>query len=213
MIKELILNRDYEGLRKALSGNPALANEGIPYDENNSAKAHPLHRLCDAVFNNTLTDEEAIEIAGIFLKHGANINGNTAEEKKDTPLIAAASLNAEDTGIFYVDQGADIHHAGCHGGTALHWAAWTGRDKLVKRLLQEKQDINKLCIDHTATPLFWAVHGYMFNNGKNRHHQIECARLLLEAGADKTIPNIEGKQPVEILDNEDVTLKELLSKV
>jgi uncharacterized protein len=32
-IKKLIDNKDHEGLRQALSKNPGLANEGIPFDE------------------------------------------------------------------------------------------------------------------------------------------------------------------------------------
>ena len=210
-MRTLIATRDYNGIKKALEQDPSLANEGIPFDEKNTAKAHPLHRICDGVFNNIFSDEEAIEMAKIFLSFGANINGNEFAEKKDTPLIAAASLHAEKTGIFYVDQGADIHHAGCHGGTALHWAAWVGKDKLVKRLLQENPEINKRCIDFKSTPLFWAIHGYKHGGGKNTESYTSCVRLLLEAGADNTIPNIDGKQPIEILDEDDVELKELLN--
>jgi hypothetical protein len=32
-MKELINNKDYEGIKKALSQNPSLANEGIPFDK------------------------------------------------------------------------------------------------------------------------------------------------------------------------------------
>ncbi len=103
-LKKLIDNKDYPGIEQALSDNPALANEEIPYDEMNSTKAHPLHRICDGVFTGKYTDEEAVEMARIFIEHGANVNGNRMEIKKDTPLIAAASLNADKVAILYIRQ-------------------------------------------------------------------------------------------------------------
>ncbi|MVT10555.1 ankyrin repeat domain-containing protein [Chitinophaga tropicalis] len=205
-MRDLINHKDYEGIKKALAQNPSLANEGIPFDEKNTAKAHPLHRICDGVFAHTYTDKEAVEMARIFLAYGANINGYELIEKYDTPLIAAASLHAEEVGILYIENGAFIHHAGCHGGTALHWAAWVGRDKLVERLIREKADIHKQCIDFKGTPLLWAVHGFKHGGLENRHHQVECIRLLIEAGADKTTPNIAGSRPQDFLDEQDTAL-------
>src|SRR3954465_7522412 len=117
--------------------NPVLADEGItiPFDNKCTTKAHPLHRICDAVFAKKITNEEAIEMAKIFLEFGADIDGEK-KENKDTPLLAASSLHAEQLGIFYIDNGADIFHADKNdGATALHWAAFCGRDKLVKKLI------------------------------------------------------------------------------
>ncbi|MGF6929156.1 ankyrin repeat protein [Chitinophaga sp. W2I13] len=209
-MKELISNKDYEGIEKALSQNPSLANEGIPFDEKNTTKAHPLHRICDGVFAHTYTDQEAVEMARIFLAHGANVNGNELTEGRDTPLIAAASLHAEEVGILYIENGAAIDHAGCHGGTALHWGAWTGQDKLLARLIRENADIHKRCIDFKGTPLLWAVHGLKHGGPENRHHQVECVRLLIAAGADKTVPNIDGTTPLEFLEEADKDLIDLL---
>jgi uncharacterized protein len=209
-MRELILNKDYEGIRQALTDNPALANEGIPYDAANPTKAHPLHRICDGVFIKKITDDEAIKIAKIFLEYGARINGNEMIEKKDTPLIAAASLHADQLAIFYIENGADIHHAGTHGGTALHWAAWCGRPSVVKRLLKGGAELNRRCIDFKSTPLFWAVHGLKSGNNKNLPDYQECIKYLLEAGADKTIPNADGKTIFDLLTDEDAVLKKQL---
>ncbi|MBO9730313.1 MAG: ankyrin repeat domain-containing protein [Chitinophaga sp.] len=209
-MKELIDNNDLEGIRKALSENASLANEGIPFDEENPTKAHPLHRICDGVFAHAFTDQEGVEMAQIFLSYGANVNGNTLETGQDTPLTAAASLHAEEVGILYINNGADIHHAGCHGGTALHWAAWVGRDKLVEKLIREGAAINQRCTEFHGSPLLWAVHGYKYGGIKNRHQQAACVRLLLAAGADKTIPNIDGTTPLEFLEEQDEELIQLL---
>lgn len=208
---KLLDKKDYEGLSHCLSQNPGLANEGIPYDNVNATKAHPLHRVCDRVFSKEYTDEEASKIAKIFLEHGANVDGNTLTIKQDTPLIAAASLHADDVAILYIENGADIKHAGCHGGTALHWASWCGRPKVVKRLIEGGGEIDKKCIDFKATPLFWAVHGLKKEDKNNRHGHLECIKILINSGADKSIPNIEGESVVDLLENEDVELKELLA--
>jgi len=201
---------DYAGLRKALSEDPSLANTGLPYDERNTALAHPLHRVCDGVIAGRYTDEQAVELARVLLAGGADINGGMLVPLKDTPLIAAASLYAEQVGIWYVDQGADIRHAGTHGGTALHWAAWVGRDKLVSRLITAGADIHQHCVDFDCTPLYWAVHGYKFGGGRNRHHQVACVRLLLEAGAESHVFNVEGTPVREFLDPGDAELLALL---
>lgn len=210
-VKQLIENKDYQGLENALTNNPALANEGLPYDDNNTTKASPLHRLCDAVFTNKITDEEAVKMADILLAHGADINGGTLILKNDTPLIAAASLHADKVAELLINKGAEINHAGTHGGTALHWAAWCGRDKLVKTLIDAGADINKTCIDFKAAPLFWAVHGLKKGGYDDMQSCIASVKALLDAGADKTIPNIDGNTAYQLLNEKDIALKELLA--
>lgn len=197
-LKEFIKTVDYNGLQKALTENPSLANQGIPLDDND-ALAHPLHRICDGVFHGIYSDDQAAEMATIFLAHGAHVDGDSLRDQKDTPLVAAASLHADAVALLYIERGANIHHGGCHGGTALHWAAWCGRDKVVKRLLDANPEIDRRCIEFKSTPLFWGVHGYKFGGDQNRKNQVECVRLLLKAGADKSIPNADGYKAIEIL--------------
>ncbi|MBS1504011.1 MAG: ankyrin repeat domain-containing protein, partial [Bacteroidetes bacterium] len=169
----LIQNTDLAGLRKALAANPGLANEGVPLTltgKFNPAKGHPLHRICDAVFAKKITDEEAIEIAKIFLEFGSNINGFMANGDNNTPLIAAASLHAEKLGIFYTKCGADIYYAPkSDGGTALHWAAFCGRDRLVEKLIEKGAKMNQLDTAYHSTPLGWAIHELTSEGTGNKH--------------------------------------------
>ncbi|MGK2860385.1 MAG: ankyrin repeat domain-containing protein [Chitinophagaceae bacterium] len=211
-MRKLIDNKDYNGIKQILADNPDLANEGIAYDEMNSTKAHPLHRICDGVFSKRYTDEEAVLMAKIFLENGAKVDGSSLAEKQDTPLIAAASLHADEVAILYIENGASINHAGCHGGTALHWAAWCGRDNVVRKLLKNGAEINRQCIDFEATPLFWAIHGLKKGDKNNIHNQLECARILIQSGADKDIPNKEGKRVFDLLNKEDLEIVELLNR-
>jgi ankyrin repeat protein len=209
-IRELIDAVDYDGLREMLAAQPALANQGIPFDDQNTAAAHPLHRICDGVFEKRYSDEAAAGMAEIFLAFGADVNGGSLVPKRDTPLIAAASLHADGCALLYIAKGADIHHRGTFGGTALHWAAWCGREKVVRRLIEEGANVNQKCMDHEATPLFWTLHGYRHGGEKNRYRQAACVRLLLAAGADKDIPSGEGTTVFDLLREEDVELRGML---
>ena len=211
-IKTLIENKDYEGIRQLLSNNPNLVNEGIPCDKKNTSKAHPLHRICDAVFAKKITDEEAIAIAKIYLEFGADIDGDKIKENKDTPLMAAASLHAEQLGIFYIENGANIHYADRQdGATALHWAAFCGRDKLVERLIQEKATIDQRDTSYNATPLGWAIQPLKTEDKLNTYHKVSCIKLLLKAGADVTALNNETIQYLHLLAKDDLELQKLLN--
>jgi ankyrin repeat protein len=209
-LRTYIANNDLAAIRQILHQNPELANEGLPYDDHNTTKAHPLHRICDDVFSRIITDDEALNMAKLFLEVGANVDGFGLIDSQDTPLVAAASLQAEKVGSLYIEKGATINHPGCYGGTALHWAAWTGQDKLVRHLIEAGADIYRQCTTFEGTPLLWAVHGLTSGGQENRKNQIECVRLLLEAGADKNTPNKEGKAPIDLLDEEDTELRALL---
>lgn len=200
----ILFSGDLHAIDRSLEENSLLAHAGITL-KNNSQPEHPLHRICDGVSNGDYPDEKAVEIAKVFVRHGAKVNGAYIPGK-DSPLTAACSLRADKVALYYLSLGADINHQGCHGGTALHWAAWCGRDIIVERLLQLSPQINQRCIDFKSTPLFWALHGYRFGRAENLRHQVNCARLLLNHGADPTIPNFEGYTPKQLIREVDTEL-------
>ena len=208
-ISDLLIYGDVDGLDKALRLTPVLALERIPLP-GNPATAHPLHRICDGVFSRRYSEDTGLRMAKLLISHGSDVNGGLAGE--DSPLTAACSLRCDRIANYYIDQGARIDHKGCHGGTALHWASWCGRDAVVKKLLALNPEINALCIDYRSTPLFWAIHGYKFGGKDNIHHQVACARLLVEHGADTSIPNFEGYLPVQLAGEQDKEILELFKK-
>jgi hypothetical protein len=63
---EIINSNDYKGIQQALSANPGLANEGIPYDERNTAKAHPLHRIADGFLPASLRMRKPLQWQNYF---------------------------------------------------------------------------------------------------------------------------------------------------
>lgn len=210
LIKKLIETKDFDGLKHRLSQNPELVNEGIPCGKANTTKAHPLHRICDGVFSGIYTDENACTMAKIFLEYGANINGNSLIEGQDSPLVAASSLHANKVALLFIDEGAELNHRGCHGGTALHWAAWCGRPKVVEKLILANADVNKKCIDFQATPLSWAVHSIKEGNKNELHCHLACIKMLLKAGANRDISNDDRRIILDLFSKEDPELNELL---
>lgn len=211
MIKQLIATTDYEGLKQVLSQDPNLANEEIPYDEVNTTKAHPLHRICDGVFANTYTDEQALTMAKIFVGFGARINGNKMIAEQDTPLIAACSLYADKVALYYIEQGAALNHPGCHGGSALHWAAWCGRPEVVEKLVQAGAAINQTSFKFQATPLIWAMNALKENETKHTAQLVACIHILITSGADKTVPDADGETFFDYMKEE--RLKDLLKGI
>lgn len=197
--RKMLQDLQYAEIEELLRLNPALANSPIAYSTVNPKVAHPLHRICDGVFEGAYSDLEAQRLAKLFLAYGADIEGGIIITGEDTPLIAACSLHAEEVAILYLDLGANIHHQGCMGGTALHWAGWTGCDRIVKRLLEHDPKINQPCTEHGATPLFWSIHGYLNHKSARKTNHTYCAQLLLAAGADPSIPNEHGTTIQELL--------------
>jgi uncharacterized protein len=131
---DLLFAANLSGLEAALKENRSLALVEIALPDS-PASALPLHRICDGVFNNYYTEETALKIAELFLKYGSDLNP-AYPGGKDSPLTAACSLRCDQLALLYLHQGADIKHKGCHGGTALHWAAWCGRDIVVEKLIE-----------------------------------------------------------------------------
>jgi ankyrin repeat protein len=209
---KLINTGNYHQLRQTLEAAPDLANAGVPCsDDKPEMKGHPLHRICDAVFANVITDEQAIEIAKILLEFGANIDGYKSSGDNNTPLIAASSLHAEKLGIFYIEQGADIFYAPNDGATALHWAAFCGRDQLVAALIAKGANIDQPDATFDSTPIGWAVHTLTSGDTRNLYNQLTCVKQLLKAGADKEMLHFDTINYLRNAANNDAELKMLIS--
>lgn len=185
-VKRLIEHKDFDGLNQLLTHKPNLANEGItiPFDFFCKVKAHPLHRICDGIIPGKITDNEALKFAKVFLDNGADIDGDK-NKGEGTPLLAAASLHAEQTGIFYIENGADIHFTYQNdGASALHWASFCGLDRLVEKLIESNAIVDAPDNTYNSTPLGWAIHSLYTNDIKNRNNQMDCIEILLKNGAD-----------------------------
>ena len=94
--------------------------------------------------------------------------------------------------------GVPVDATNDHGQTALHWAAWQGRDEVVGELLTAGAPLEAREREFGGTPLGWAAHGASMAP-PGRH--VEVVRRLLAAGADVQARNAHGEAMISELDD------------
>ena len=184
-VKTAIENGDAEGLRRLLNEQRSRANELIRWGTNNVCVTHPLHFVCDMLFQGTLPKDAGVPLVEALIDAGSDLNFQCVREdgkKSDTPLIGAASLGAEDVGIRLLDAGARPELRGLFGEMALHWAALLGQSRLAARLI-EGSDLNLKDDRYQSPPLGWAIHGWTNPAAGNCGRQRDVVILLVSEGA------------------------------
>ena len=167
-------------LGRLLAEIPERANELIRWGADCRISTHPLHYVSDMLFNGVLETGKELPLVGALIQAGADIDFQS--RGKDTPLIGAASLGAEEVGLMLLDAGAKPNIRGGFGETALHWAALLGEDQLAGRLI-ESADLSLQDERYKSTPLGWAIHGWCGAPAGSRGRQHEVVVLLLASGA------------------------------
>ncbi len=180
-VKTAIQTGNATALLSLLTEEPARANQLIEWGGERKHHTHPLHYISDMLFDGTLQRGKELPLIEALLEAGADCNYQAANG--ETPLIGAASLDAEDVGLRLLEAGAEPDARGVFKETALHWAANVGLDRLVACLIEKGSDINLRDGRYSSTPLGWAVHGRFHSppGSHGRHH--EAAALLVAAGA------------------------------
>src|SRR5215510_5782870 len=191
-VKTAIQNGDVAALRRCLAMDRSRANALIHWGNNNCVLTHPLHFVSDMLFNDVLQKGKELPFIEALLDAGACVDFRK-EGKRETPLIGAASLGAEDVGLRLLDAGAAPELRGEWGETALHWAALLGEDRLAARLIAG-MDVNLRDAKYNSTPLGWAVHGWCNPPAGNQGHQREVVELLVDAGATVEAQWLEAQQ-------------------
>jgi len=179
-VKTAIETGDAAALRRTLAEVPVRANELVRWGKDCRIATHPLHYVSDMLFNGVLPKGKELGLVEVLIQAGADLNFQKAG--KETPLIGAASLGAEEVGLRLLDAGARPELRGGFGETALHWAALLGEDRLAGRLIPGT-DLNLKDEKYKSTPLGWAVHGWCNPPAGNHGHQREVVTLLVAAGA------------------------------
>lgn len=179
----IILKGRLDYLEQNISELKTLVNRAIYTGENGEHKRHPLHFVTDCISAGKITEDLGLGFISLLLENGSNINGYSTWNE-DTPLLGAIGSYQEEIAHYLIDHGADYNHLGFHGATALHWAAWTGQDSVLKALLEFPVDIDIADSDFGATPLLYGIHGYFRGGEQNDNNQVECIRQLLKVGAN-----------------------------
>jgi ankyrin repeat protein len=155
------------------------------------------------------------EIVRLLLEKGAD--PNVPRENGETPLMTAARLGQAGVIKLLLDRGADVNARDKKfGQTALMWAA--GHPAAVRMLVEHGADIKSVTsswsVKYTIyapttvtlgkTGIPWNTDGeYTSNKGAQnalffavRKHDLESARILLDAGIDVNQPAADGTTPL-----------------
>src|SRR4051794_37778690 len=99
------------------------------------------------------------------------------------PMMASSGADERVTRL--LDAGVPIDAPGIDDGTALHYAGMWGRPSTVALLLRRGAEVNLMA--GPGMPLGWTAWGSRALGGAERRDDyLECARLLIEAGATVT---------------------------
>jgi ankyrin repeat protein len=140
-------------------------------------RAGPLDRLLDALWCGDDARADALLAADPRLVDRA--------PAKALRQIADAARNNNTTAVSaMLRRGFPVTALSQHGGTPLHWAAFHGNPGMLADLLRHDPPINARDRQYDGTPMDWLIHGALNPwRGIFTGRHGECARLLLDAGA------------------------------
>lgn len=189
--------QDANALTRLLGQEPHLTN--APVRDGDHAP-HPIHAVCDRVFDGRISDTQGLALANVLISSGADLDA-IHPTNGDSLLISAISLSCPAIAHRLLDKGANPDPRGVFGATALHWAAIMGMPDLVKRLIDHGVYIFLRDTQYHGTPLGWAVQGRLDPPPGARSGHVECAALLIEAGLK---PEAEWRTSERVLGDADL---------
>lgn len=151
------------------------------------------------------TKAENAELAIALIKAGADVNAK--DDIEDSAFLYAGAEGYNEILKATIAAGAQVDSVNRYGGTALIPASEHGHVETIKILIDAG-----VPLDHINNPGWTAIHeAIVLNNGGPR--QVEAIRLLLEAGADPSIPDSNGTSPRDLASQRGFTdIVDLLEK-
>ena len=178
-LRAAIERADVAALESLLARDRSLANALIRWGVDEDIHTHPIHFVCDKLFDRTLPAGAGGPLVRALLAAGADPDFGNGDL-----LNAATSLGAPDVADLLLDAGARVDLHGLFGETALHWAAHIGSEHMVRRLLGQGARLEVRDDRWNATPLGWALHGWGEPTPPGDHgHHHEVIVVLVRAGA------------------------------
>jgi ankyrin repeat protein len=135
------------------------------------------------------THGNQVSVARALIEAGADVNAKDAID--DSPYLYAGARGHLDILNLTLAHGADLKSTNRFGGTALIPAAERGHVETVRRLIEAGIDV-----DHVNN-LGWTalLEAVLLGDGGERHQQI--VQILLDAGADASLPDRDGVTPIQ----------------
>jgi uncharacterized protein len=142
-------------------------------------------QLREAVIANDLEEARRLLDAGA--------NPNTPDSNRESAFLHASSELGPSPAMLelLLENGADVNARDANNSTALIRAAQRGYPELVGPLIEADADL-----DHVNDLNFTAVLAtVIFGDGSEPY--VETVRLLVDGGADATIPDVHGTPPLQ----------------
>jgi ankyrin repeat protein len=161
-----------------------------------------------------------VKMLEILVEHGADVNRTDASWQIATALHAAAAGGHVEAARYLISQKAVVDAPGYEKATPLHTAAKEGTAAIVELLLASGADVNSrdasnyTALQKAAGRKDNAVLRALVKGGAEigyvlhevlEHENVEAARMLIENGADLSLKNESGAQPLHIAVYEGLT--------
>ncbi len=131
----------------------------------------------------------AIEASKLLIEAGADVNAK--DNKQDSPYLYAGAEGKLEILKLTIAAGADLKSINRYGGTALTPAAHHGHVEVVRYLVTTDVDIDQV------NNLGWTalLEAVILGNGNETYQEI--IKILLDAGADKSISDNNNDSPLD----------------
>ncbi len=135
------------------------------------------------------THNNAIQAANLLINAGADVNAK--DNLQDSPYLYAGAEGKLEILKMTIAAGADLKSTNRYGGTALTPAAHHGHVDVVRYLVTTKIDLDQI------NNLGWTalLEAVILGDGGVSHQEI--VKLLLDAGADRSITDRDGKTSLD----------------
>ena len=177
-IEALLDQGDAVALQRAVSEDPSRIDAELGGGDH---RPHPIHAVCDRVFDGRLSEAVGRSLVEVLVKAGAKLE-HTHHRNGDGLVTSAISLSCPSIANFLIDAGAPTDRTGLFEVTPLFWAAIMGMPELVARLL-DGAELTRRDREFDSTPLGWAIEGWAHPPKGSKGGQIDCAALLVAAGS------------------------------